>query len=90
MSQCVGITTGGKPVVSWPPFAIPGFEMMILFTGIFTFVGTLVICRLPNRMGDPHYDPRATEDHYVVVVDVPEESSAEIRDILTAAGGEVK
>lgn len=82
--------TGGKPVVSWPPFFVPGFEMLVLFTGILTMIGIHVMCRLPRLRPDPHFDPRVTEDHYVLVVTAPEERAPEATSILRAAGGEVK
>ncbi|NUP88463.1 MAG: DUF3341 domain-containing protein [Candidatus Sumerlaeia bacterium] len=85
-----GQITGGKPLVSWPPFFVPGFEMMVLFTGILTFLGVVVLCGLPQRHGDPHFDDRATEDHYVLIVTTAPESSAEVARILAAAGAEVK
>jgi hypothetical protein len=82
--------TGGKPVVSWPAFMVPGFEMMILFTGIFTLIGIFTLCRLPRRAPDPHFDPRATEDHYVLLVEAPEDRVGAATEILRAAGAEVR
>lgn len=82
--------TGGKPVISWPPFVVPGFEMMILFTGLITFTGVIVLGKLPRRTLDPHFDPRVTEDRYVIVVETSEERAAEIAGLLRAAGGEVR
>jgi hypothetical protein len=82
--------TGGKPLVSWPPFFVPGFEMMILFTGILTFAGVIILNRLPQRRPDPMFDPRATEDHYVLIVETAPQRAGEVTRILEAAGAEVK
>ncbi|MBN1478161.1 DUF3341 domain-containing protein [Candidatus Sumerlaeota bacterium] len=82
--------TGGKPVITWPPFVVPGFEMLVLFTGLATFTGVIVLCRLPQRHGDPHFDERATEDHYVVEVTTEEDRVDEVRALLREAGGEVR
>jgi hypothetical protein len=82
--------TGGKPLVSWPIFFVPGFEMMVLFTGILTFTGVVLLCGLPQRRVDPHFDPRATEDHYVLIVKTEPGMSDEVAKILAGAGAEVK
>jgi hypothetical protein len=80
---------GGKPVVSVPPFIIVAFEMLILFGGLMTLAGIIVLARLPHFRPSPHYDPRVSEDHYVVVVEAPEDKAALAGDILRQAGGEV-
>ena len=50
----------------------------------------IVLCRLPQRHGDPHFDERATEDHYVVEVTTDESQADDVRALLREAGGEVK
>ncbi len=42
------IITGGKPIISIPPFIIIMFELTILFGGLATFVGFLFNGRLPS------------------------------------------
>jgi len=39
---------GGRPLNSWPAFAVPAFEAMILAAGVAVFVGLLVVNRLPE------------------------------------------
>jgi hypothetical protein len=43
-----GIIVGGKPVVSLPPFLIIAFALTILFGSLSTFLGFLLLSRLPS------------------------------------------
>jgi molybdopterin-containing oxidoreductase family membrane subunit len=43
-----GIIVGGKPVVSLPPFIIIAFELTILFGALSTFLGFLLLSRVPS------------------------------------------
>lgn len=43
-----GIIVGGKPVVSLPPFIIIAFALTILFGSLSTFLGFLLLSRLPS------------------------------------------
>ena len=56
------LVTGGKELVSLPPFVIIGYESMILLGGLFNLVGLLLLARLPQRTSPAPYDPRFTED----------------------------
>jgi hypothetical protein len=42
------LIVGGKPVVSIPPFIIIAFALTILFGALSTFLGFLLLARLPN------------------------------------------
>ena len=42
------LITGGKPIVSMPPYIIIAFELTILFGGILSFIGFLLLSRLPD------------------------------------------
>ncbi len=46
---------GGKPIVSIPAFIIVTFELTILFGGVISFIGFLILSRLPsvNKIIDP-------------------------------------
>ena len=46
------LITGGKPIVSLPPYIIIAFELTILFGGILTFVGFLILSRMPDLRRD--------------------------------------
>jgi hypothetical protein len=42
------IVTGGKPIMSVPPFILIGYLMTILFGSLISFAGFLLLSRLPN------------------------------------------
>jgi len=42
------LITGGKPLVSTPAFVIIAFELTILFGGVISFLGFLLLSRLPS------------------------------------------
>jgi hypothetical protein len=46
---------GGKPIVSVPAFVIVTFELTILFGGVISFLGFLILSKLPSpkRIGTP-------------------------------------
>ncbi|MBM4050904.1 MAG: DUF3341 domain-containing protein, partial [Planctomycetes bacterium] len=86
----MGLITAGKPVVSIPPFIIVAFEMTVLFGALATLAGVVLLCRLPRPRLSTHYDPRASEDHYVLVVRSSPDRAEAAASILKAAGGEVR
>lgn len=45
------LITGGKPIVSIPPFIIIAFALTILFGALSTFAGFLLLSRLPSLEG---------------------------------------
>src|SRR5512132_3282838 len=42
------LVTGGKPVASIPPFVVIAFELTILFGGLATAIGMIILARLPR------------------------------------------
>ena len=62
------LITGGKPVVSIPPFVVIAFELTILLGGLCTLLGLLVTARLPSFGSRPRYDPRFSADRFGVEV----------------------
>jgi molybdopterin-containing oxidoreductase family membrane subunit len=42
------LIVGGKPIVSIPPFIIIAFALTILFGSLSTFLGFLILSRLPS------------------------------------------
>ena len=43
------IITGGKPIVSIPPFIIIAFALTILFGALVSFAGFLLLAKLPSK-----------------------------------------
>jgi hypothetical protein len=83
-----GIVTGGKPVASIPPFVVIAFELTILFGGLATLIGMVVLGRLPRFRPTPTFDPRFTNDRFGVAVHCPPDRNGSVRDILRGAGAE--
>lgn len=42
------IIVGGKPIVSMPPFLLISYILTILFGGLLTFAGFIILARLPS------------------------------------------
>lgn len=63
------ITVGGKTagIYSVPAYVIFGFELTILFGGIMTIVGMLVMGRMPNP-SQRVFDKRFTDDRFGIFV----------------------
>jgi len=83
-----GLITGGKPIVSIPPFLIISFELALLIGALSTVVGLFVMSRLPRFGGDPMYDPRFSVDRFGLVVACDEGSLEKARAMLLSAGAE--
>jgi hypothetical protein len=82
------IDTGGKPIVSIPPFAVIGFELTILFAAISTLLGFLIFGGLPSLKNGTLYDPRFSEDRWGVVIISAKDKADIARARLLRAGAE--
>ncbi len=76
------IMIGGKPFASIPPYTIIAFELTILFGGLFTLVGLLVVGRLPWSGLPATYSPRFSAEEFGLVVGCQERDVAEIEALL--------
>jgi molybdopterin-containing oxidoreductase family membrane subunit len=61
------LMTGGKPLVSWPPFTIIAFELTILFGAIASLLGFLWLNRLPSVK--QIIAPEETGNRYAIYVE---------------------
>ena len=85
------LMVGGKPPIGLPvspPYIVIMFELMILFGGIATVIGMVMLARLPKFRTSPSYDPRFTNDRFGVAVHCAAARAGSVRDILRAAGAE--
>lgn len=78
------IKIAGKAFASIPPYVIIGFELTILFGGILTLIGLLLVGRLYPRPLDPGYSSRFSGEEFGVVVTCGERDVAEIDALLRA------
>ena len=83
-----GLNAGGKPLLSWPPFIVICFELMVLLGGIFGIAGFIFFAGLPATEIAPGYDPRFGSDRFGLVVGCDEAEAARIVSILKEANAE--
>ena len=82
------LNAGGKPLLSWPPFIIICFELMVLLGGIFGFTGVLGLSGIPATEIARGYDGRFGEDRFGIVVVCDEHEAARVESILKESGAE--
>jgi len=82
------LITGGKPIVSVPPFLVIVFELVILFGALATILGMLINIRLPRIRLEPGYEPRFSEDRFGLWVRCSAVEAQRVQDVLQAAGAE--
>jgi hypothetical protein len=80
------LITGGKPIVSIPPFVVIAFELTILLAALMTVIGFLVFGGLPSVRPAAPYDPRFSEDRWGVAVACGVEQADAVRARLKQAG----
>ena len=82
------LVVGGKPIVSWPPFIIIMFELMVLFGGISAVLSFLFNARVPAFEIERGYSSRFSEDRFGIVVRCDEGQGAQVESILKESGAE--
>jgi len=82
------IITGGKEIVSWPPFVIIGFECTILIGSLFNLLALLLWTGLPKFVELEGYDRRFSEDRIGLLVATAPDKARQAADLMTAAGAE--
>jgi hypothetical protein len=80
--------TGGRPIITIPPFLIITYEMTILFGILATVLGFLISARFP-AIRERVYAPEAAVDKFVVSVTCDSgESLTRAESILRTAGAD--
>lgn len=82
------LITGGKPVNSFPPFVIIGFEMSILLGAIATLIGLIITNQFPSYRISNTYDPRFSRDKFGLAIRISEDEKKIYEDIFLSAGAE--
>jgi len=80
------LITGGKPIISLPPFVIIAFELTILFGALSTIAGLFITSRLPRFRSRVVYDPSFSSGNFGVFVSPPGGRAAEAERALTESG----
>ena len=65
------LVVGGKPVASWVPYTIIGFEVMVLVGALSTVAGMFINSRVPKITMTVGYDPRFSHGDYGIWVPSP-------------------
>jgi hypothetical protein len=86
MSYDYPIVVGGKPLGSWIPYVVIGFELTILIGALATVSG-LVFHIWRTRKRAVH-DPRFTNDHIGVFVACPIERRGAVETLLRSSGAD--
>jgi ActD protein len=84
--------TGGKPIVSIPPFLVITFEMTVLGAGLFTVAGLVIHAGLmrsaPRKAPAAAYDARFSADRFGVLISCTAEQAEAVKQQMLAAGME--
>jgi len=82
------LNAGGKPLLSWPPFIVICFELMVLLGGVCGFLGVLGLSGVPATEMAPGYDGRFGEDRFGIVVRCDAAEAPQIESMLKESGAE--
>ena len=85
------LITGGKPLISIPPFVVIAFELTILFGALGGMASFLWLAGLPRVTGQPAPDDRFTNDmNGISVTCLPEDADAVRATLERHGANEVK
>src|SRR5919205_4552383 len=65
------LVVGGKPIASWVPYTIIGFELMVLIGALSTVAGLFINSRIPRITMTVGYDARFSDGDFGVWVECP-------------------
>ena len=82
------LVSGGKPVISMPPFIIIMFELMILFGGLASAGSFFLLARLPQLDPIPGYSERFGADRFGIAVECGEADVQRVESLMREAGAE--
>jgi hypothetical protein len=80
------LVVGGKPIASWVPYTIFGFEVMVLVGGLSTVLGLFIYARIPRLTMMVGYDPRFSHGDYGIWVECPPEKARTAEELLREHG----
>jgi hypothetical protein len=80
------IIVGNKPIASWVPYTIFGFEVMVLVGSLSTVFALFALSRVPRLTMTVGYDPRFSGGHFGIWVATPPDRAKAASDILRKHG----
>jgi molybdopterin-containing oxidoreductase family membrane subunit len=82
------LVTGGKPIASWVPYTIIGFEVMVLIGSLSTVAGLFINARIPRITQTVGYDPRFSDGAFGIWVECRPDEQEIVRRVLLEKGAE--
>jgi hypothetical protein len=80
------LIVGGKPIASWVPYTIFGFEVMVLVGSLSTVFALFALSRVPRLTMTVGYDPRFSGGHFGIWVATTPDRAREAGDLLRKHG----
>ena len=80
------IVVGGKPVASWVPYTIFGFEVMVLVGSLSTVFALFALSRVPRLTMTVGYDPRFSAGHFGVWVGTTPDRAKSAAELMRKHG----
>ena len=88
MSDYWPLVVGGKAIVTWVPFTIIGFELMVLIGSLATAFAMFGLSGIPRLTMTVGYDPRFSSGHFGVWVVTDPERTDDVVNVLKKHGAE--
>lgn len=80
------LVVGGKPIASWVPYTVFGFEVMVLVGSLATVFALFGLSRVPRLTKTVGYDPRFSGGHFGIWVEAAPEKAKEVAELLRRHG----
>src|SRR3954467_10386356 len=80
------LVVGNKPIASWVPYTIFGFEVMVLIGSLSTVFALFALSRVPRLTMTVGYDPRFSGGHFGVWVVTAPDKAKDVADLLRQHG----
>jgi len=80
------LVVGGKAIVSWVPYTVFGFEVMVLIGGLATVFGMFANARIPRITRTIGYDGRFSHGDYGIWVETTPDKIKDVETLLRKAG----
>ena len=80
------LVVGGKPIASWVPYTIFGFEVMVLIGALSNVDSLFINARIPRLTMMVGYDPRFSHGEYGIWVECAPEQARTAQDLLREHG----
>jgi hypothetical protein len=80
------LVVGGKPMASWVPYTIIGFELTVLIGSLSTVFGMMALSRIPRLTLTVGYDARFSHGDFGVWVEAGPDRAPEATELLKKHG----